>query len=115
VAYGIFANRWVDPAAVKASVDAQLKEGWHPSLAQGLALAQQNNTPVLIDFWATWCKNCLTMDETTLKDEQVRSALAGYTLIKFQAEDLDEPTTKAILDRVGSKGLPTYVILRPKP
>jgi cytochrome c biogenesis protein CcdA len=115
VAYGIFANRWVDPATVRASVDAQLKEGWHPSLAEGLALAQQNNTPVLIDFWATWCKNCLTMDETTLKDEAVKSALRGYTLVKYQAEDPDEPAAKAILERVGSKGLPTYVILKPKP
>ena len=35
-AYSIFANRWVDPAAVASSVQEQLKAGWHASLAEGL-------------------------------------------------------------------------------
>ena len=35
IAYGIFANRWVNPAAVEASVAEKLKEGWHSSLADG--------------------------------------------------------------------------------
>src|SRR5262249_52464312 len=34
-AYSLFANRWVDPASVRASVDEQLKEGWNPSIAEG--------------------------------------------------------------------------------
>jgi hypothetical protein len=32
-----------------------------------------------------------------------------------QAEDPDEPGTKAIMQRFKAVGLPTYVILRPKP
>ena len=32
----LFANRWVDPAAVASSVKEQLKAGWHASLADGL-------------------------------------------------------------------------------
>ena len=59
IAYGIFANRWVDPAAVTSSVQEKLKEGWHASLAEGLAAAKREHKPVLIDMWATWCKNCL--------------------------------------------------------
>src|SRR5881394_3917307 len=31
-AYSIFANRWVDPAAVASSVEEQVKTGWHASL-----------------------------------------------------------------------------------
>jgi thiol:disulfide interchange protein len=56
---------------VSASVEAKLKEGWYASLADGLATAQRENKPVLIDMWATWCKNCLVMDKTTLEDETV--------------------------------------------
>ena len=67
-AYALFANRWVDATEVSASVEAKLKEGWHASLADGLATAQRENKPVLIDMWATWCKNCLVMDKTTLED-----------------------------------------------
>ncbi|MGH9142422.1 MAG: protein-disulfide reductase DsbD domain-containing protein, partial [Vicinamibacterales bacterium] len=47
-AYSIFANRWVDPAAVASSVQDQLKAGWHASLAEGLDLAQREQKPVLI-------------------------------------------------------------------
>ena len=67
LAYELASSRWVDPASVQASVDEQLKSGWHPSLADGLQTAKRDRTPVLIDFWATWCKNCLVMDKTTLR------------------------------------------------
>ena len=42
-------------------------------------------------MWATWCKNCLTMDKTTLENADVQTALAGYVKIKYQAEDPDTP------------------------
>jgi len=112
-AYSIFANRWVDPRAVASSVEEQLKAGWQASLADGLATARREHKPVLIDMWATWCKNCLTMDKTTLRDPSVTAALAGYVKIKFQAEDPDDPTTRAVMKRFDAVGLPTYVILRP--
>ena len=113
VAYGIFANRWVDPATVAASVEEKLKEGWHSSLADGLRIAERDRTPVLIDLWATWCKNCVVMDRTTLADPTVVAALSGYTRIKVQAEDLDAPPARDVMDRAGAVGLPTYVILHP--
>ena len=69
---------------------------------------------MLIDFWATWCKNCLTMDKTTLEDPEVRKALDGYVKVKFQAEDPDAEPAKAVMARFKAIGLPTYVILRPK-
>jgi cytochrome c biogenesis protein CcdA len=112
-AYSIFANRWVDPAAVASSVQDQLKAGWHASLAEGLDLAEREQKPVLIDMWATWCKNCLTMDKTTLEDADVQKALSGYVRIKYQAEDPDQPPAKTLMQRFNAVGLPTYVILRP--
>jgi thiol:disulfide interchange protein DsbD len=111
--YTIFANRWVDPSAVASSVEEQLKAGWHSSLADGLEVAQREQKPVLVDMWATWCKNCLTMDKTTLASEDVRNALAGYVKIKFQAEEPDEQPAKAVMQRFGAVGLPAYVIMRP--
>ncbi len=111
--YTLFADRWVDPGEVAASVEAKLKEGWYASLADGLAAADREQKPVLIDLWATWCKNCLTMDRTTLVDPSVTEALAGYTKIKFQAENPDDPSIREVMQRFGAVGLPTYVILRP--
>jgi thiol:disulfide interchange protein len=112
--YTLFANRWVDPGAVSSSVQEKLKAGWHASLADGLRQAERDGKPVLIDMWATWCKNCLTMDRTTLEDRAVIAALDGYVKIKFEAEDLDEQPAKAMMQRFKAVGLPTYVILRAK-
>ena len=114
LAYELFSNRWVNPDEVAASVQAQVTEGWHASLDEGLATAARDRTPVLIDFWATWCKNCLVMDKTTLADESVKEALAGYTKIKFQAEDLEAEPAATLMKRFKAVGLPTYVILKPR-
>ena len=112
--YAIFANRWVDAAAVRSSVQEQLKAGWYSSLADGLAAAKRENKPVLIDVWATWCKNCLTMDKTTLASDEVKAVLSGYVKIKYQAEDPDAPPARDVLRRLSAAGLPAYAILKPK-
>jgi thiol:disulfide interchange protein DsbD len=112
-AYVLFENRRVDAGAVASSVEEKLKSGWYASLNEGLLAAEREGKPVLIDLWATWCKNCLTMDKTTLADPAVEAALAGYVKIKFQAEQPDEEPARSIMKRFDAVGLPTYVILRP--
>jgi thiol:disulfide interchange protein len=113
LAYEIFSSRWVDEGAVASSVEEKLKEGWHSTLAAGLAQAEREGKPVLVDMWATWCKNCLVMDQTTLVDPSVKQALEGYVKIKFQAEQPDEPPAVDVMKRFNAVGLPAYVILRP--
>ena len=114
LAYEIFSSRWVDAGAVQSSVEEKIKEGWHSSLGDGLAAAEREGKPVLIDMWATWCKNCLTMDKTTLQNADVKAALDKYVKIKFQAEDPDAPPARPIMQRFNAVGLPAYVILKPK-
>ena len=114
LAYGLFSQRWVNPDAVANSVQEMLDQGWYASLGEGLQTAQQEQKPVLVDVWATWCKNCLTMDMTTLKNPTVEEALSGYVKIKFQAEDPSVSPANEVMERFDGIGLPTYAILRPK-
>ena len=114
LAYDIVSSRWVNQADVEASAAEKMKEGWYSSLDEGLRVAKASGQPVLIDLWATWCKNCLTMDKTTIADERVKTALAGYVKIKVQAEDPDAPGTKEVMQKLGAVGLPAYGIVKPQ-
>ena len=114
LAYELVSSRWVNTADVQASTEEKLKEGWYSSLDEGLRVARTTGQPVLIDMWATWCKNCLTMDKTTLADPAVKAALNNYVKIKFQAEDLDAPDVKAVMQRFNAVGLPAYAIVKSK-
>jgi len=113
IGYGLVAQRWVDADEVMGSVAELAEEGWHTTLAGALAEAEADGKLVLVDIWATWCKNCLTMDKTTLKHPDVEEALEDYVKVKFRAEDLNASPAREVMKRLGAVGLPAYGVLRP--
>jgi thiol:disulfide interchange protein len=113
LSYTLFADRWVDAAEVRSGVEELLSEGWYADMSQGLQAAREQNKLVLVDVWATWCKNCLVMDRTTFQDPAVRAALDEYVKIKFQAEDPGVSPASDVMGRFRAIGLPAYAILRP--
>jgi thiol:disulfide interchange protein len=90
-------------------VSPERPQDWGEILAESARLGK----PILVDFWATWCKNCEAMEATTFQNAEVRRRLEGYLLVKFQAEKPDAPATKVFLEYYGVKGLPTYLVLKP--
>ena len=70
---------------------------------------------MLLDFWATWCKNCTALEHNTFPAPEVQKILkAGYILVRVQAEDAGDPATKALLEQYQVTGLPTLLILAPE-
>jgi thiol:disulfide interchange protein len=102
-------------AAEAALAQARMAEegNWKTSLAEGLAESARTGKPIFVDFWASWCKNCLKMEKTTFREAGVVRALDGFVRVKYRAEDLESPEHRSVLDRYGVVGLPTYVVLTP--
>lgn len=89
------------------------QQGWHDDLDLVLELSQKENKPLLIDFWASWCKNCKVMNKTTLQNKFVQERINPLIKLKFQAEHPDSKEIKEVLDYFGVIGLPTFLILEP--
>lgn len=60
---------------------------WYRSLDKGFEIAQQENKPIVIYFWAIWCQYCAGFQAKTLGDPAVKKILEeDYVLV---AMDLD--------------------------
>jgi thiol:disulfide interchange protein len=101
--------------SVVAAQHALVEAGdWLTSLEPALVKARYTENPVFLDFWASSCKSCLKMEKTTFKNDDVRARLEPFVKVKYRAENMSDPDTKAVLDHLKVKGLPTYVVLLPK-
>ena len=105
--YGHLSYRAFLPVEVTNGIDGRTNEGFADALKQ----ARDEGKPVVLDFTASWCKNCAVMEKTTFKDEVVNAALENYVLIKYVAEDPENASTKAVMTHFGAQGLPTLVLL----
>jgi len=70
--------------------------------------------PVLYYVTASWCHNCVLMEQTTFQDPRVRERLNDFNAFVFHAENPNDPETAAFLRKYDIKGIPTFLILEPE-
>ncbi len=77
--------------------------------------ASKDGRPVLVDFWGMSCKNCVMMDKTTMKDNDVKAWFEKnkILLLKVQGDDSSNSDAQALMKRHQVIGFPTYVLLLP--
>jgi thiol:disulfide interchange protein DsbD len=114
---------WMKTAALAAGlvictflVGSWLMKGpgvaWQPYSDRLLQEAQQEDKPVIIDFYATWCTPCLELEDITFHDlEVVKRAGADFVMIKVDLTRKGDPGQERLLSRYGVRGVPTVVFL----
>ena len=104
--YGALAWNGLRPAEPSNRDDGHgAVEATPATFAEALASARR---PVLVDCWASWCKNCAAMDKV-IAEKSVRDALDGYTVIRLRAEDIGELRKLPGFGAV--QGLPAFAVI----
>jgi len=88
------------------NADAELRR-----FDSALAAAAAEKKDVIVDFQASWCKNCRAMNRV-LADPAVAARLAPFRVIEFRAESFSDGRISALLEKWGIPGLPAFVLLR---
>jgi thioredoxin:protein disulfide reductase len=75
-----------------------------------IATAKATGQPVVIDFWATWCKVCQVIDKKVWVDPAVIAESQRFQTVKVDCTDTD-PEMEAIWAEFQIGGLPTIAFI----
>jgi thiol:disulfide interchange protein DsbD len=73
-----------------------------------LARAKREGKPVIMDFYATWCTDCVRMEKTTFIDPRVRAQMKNYVLLQADVTDNNDASI-AIKQKYGVFGPPALL------
>jgi thiol:disulfide interchange protein DsbD len=77
-------------------------------LNAAIAVAHQQNRPVMLDFYADWCTACIDMEKNVFNRKPVHELLSGYTLLQIDLTK-NSPEHQALLDSFGLFGPPSIL------
>ncbi|UCC68440.1 MAG: thioredoxin family protein [Armatimonadota bacterium] len=81
---------------------------WSYDYQAALALAKEQNKPLMVDVFATWCKPCQMLDEEVFSRPDVAESSQNFVCVK-----LDGDKNPDLREKLGVTGYPTVVFLSP--
>ena len=84
----------------------------YQELQQMLALANNKNQWVIVDFYADWCSACKEMENSTFRDEKVRDKLSNALLLKIDVTD-NKSAQQALMKQFELIGPPAVLFFGP--
>src|SRR5438477_2534983 len=79
----------------------------HP---KALAAARAEHKPLFIDFWATWCHSCLSMQRFVLSDPGMKPVADSVVWLGIETE---QEKNKAVVEKFPLDGWPTFLLVDP--
>lgn len=84
---------------------------WSEFSEQKIQDAKNQNTPVMIDFFADWCVPCKEMDAFTFSQPEVAEMSANFMMLKVDLTTENSPQARKLKSRFNIRGVPTLVFL----
>lgn len=78
-------------------------------LDEQLSIARIAGRPVMLDYYADWCIDCIRMEKSTFSDQAVVVELSDYVMLQADVTDPRNPATNAIKKRYGVYGPPAML------
>ena len=72
-------------ASLRASSSGEI--AWETNYQTALALAKEKGKPLMLDFWATWCKPCTRMDQEIWPDKEAVEASKKFVCVSINVDN----------------------------
>ena len=104
-----------------AQGDAVFKDGWTEDYKGALRTAKSKNLPLFLDFTGSdWCGWCMLMDRKVFDQKEWKKWAADNLVCvkldfpsRIRQSDALKAQNKALMQRFGVQGFPTFVVLSP--
>ncbi len=101
------------PTIVEATQAPFIKVDTLQAIEEHLTRAKQENKPVFLEFYATWCSDCQGMETKVFNQPEVIKAMSGLVNIKVNIST-DTPEARKIKKRFAIYGLPEMIFFDAK-
>ena len=77
---------------------------------KALATARAQHKPLFVDFWATWCHSCLSMQRYVLADPAMKPLADEVVWASIETET---EKNKPVVEMYPLDGWPTFLLIDP--